>query len=150
MMNKCMVLLAGLWMLAAGAPASADNRRHIAFDELPAAAQQFVRSHFANERILRVQVERRMIDRDYDVHLADGTSIEFDKSGTWEGIYTKYGKIPASVLPDAIRAYLREHYPDQPLRLVERDRRGYEVELGNGIELEFSPAGRLLEADRAW
>lgn len=147
MMNKFLMLLTGAWMLAA-APASAENRRKIGFEELPAPAQHFVKGNFADERVTHVWVEGRMIDRDYEVVFADGSRVEFDKNGQWEEIGTKYGKIPASVLPQGIRTYLRQHYSDQPMRRVERDRKGYEVELGNGVELDFGLDGQLLKAGR--
>ena len=142
-MNKFLILLTGAWMLAA-APASAENRRKIDFEALPAAAQQFVRDHFAEGQVTHVRMEGRMIDRDYEVVFADGSRVEFDKNGQWEEIDTKYGKIPASVLPQGIRSYLRQNYPDMPMKRVERDRKGYEIELGNGVELDFDKNGRLL------
>lgn len=147
MMKKAMMLLAGLWMLAAGTEAQAQHdRRQTRFADLPAAAQQFVKENFGNTQISHIKSEGRMIDRDYQVTFADGSKIEFDKNGQWDEIWTRYGKIPASVLPAGIRTYLREHYPDLPLRRVERDRKGYELELGSGLELDFSPNGRLLKA----
>ena len=144
MMKKFLMLLAGVWMLAAALPTSADNRRKIEFDNLPAAAQQFVKANFAGERMTHVWVEGRVLDRDYGVVFTDGSRVEFDKNGQWEEIDTKYGKIPATVLPQGIRSYLRQNYPNMPMKRVERDRKGYEIELGNGVELDFDKNGRLL------
>ena len=140
------MLLAGAMVLAAGGAASAKRPTQLA--ELPAAAQQFVRDHFADGRVTHVKTEGRLADRDYEVVLADGTRIQFDRNGRWEEINTRYGRIPASVLPETVRSYLREHYPEVPMTDVEHDRKGYEIALGNGLELEFGPDGRLLRGHR--
>lgn len=145
-MKKWTMLLAGVLMLAAGDAARA--KRPTQLTELPAAAQQFVRENFADGRVTRVTMEGRLADRDYEVVFVDGTRIQFDKNGRWEEISTRYGKIPASVLPQPVRDYMREHYREVPMTGVEHDRKGYEIELSNGLELEFGPDGRLLRGNR--
>ena len=144
MMKKYMMLLAGLWILAGTASA----KRPTQLSELPAAAQQFVRDHFADGRVKHVRMEGRLADRDYEVVFVDGTHVRFDKHGNWDEIYTHYGKIPATVLPQKARTYMREHYPEVPMTGVEHDRKGYEIELSNGLELDFGPDGSLLSGHR--
>ena len=145
-MKQWTMLLAGVLMLAAGGAAEA--KRPTQMSELPATAQQFVRDNFADGRVTHVKMAGRLADRDYEVAFVDGTRIQFDKNGNWEEIHTHYGKIPATVLPQKARTYLREHYPEVPMTAVEHDRKGYEIELSNGLELEFGPDGTLLSGHR--
>ena len=145
-MKKMTMLLAGVLLLAAGGAASAKRPTQMA--DLPVAAQQFVRDNFADGRVSHVKMEGRLADRDYEVVFVDGTKVQFDKNGNWEEIDTRYGKIPATVLPAGIRNYLREHYPDVPMTGVGHDRKGYEIILSNGVELNFAPNGSLQRGSR--
>ncbi|MDE6570094.1 MAG: PepSY-like domain-containing protein, partial [Alistipes sp.] len=68
-------------------------------------------------------------------------------NGEWEEVEAKRADFPMSVIPQAIRSYLHQHYPDAAVKQIDRDRYGYEVKLRSGLELEFDKDGRLLKID---
>ena len=88
-----------------------------------------------------------MFDKEYKVVFTDGREIEFGKYGDWEEVDANRGQFPIAVLPQSIRSYLSQHYPDMPVMKADRDRYGYEVKLRNGLELEFDKSGRLYKID---
>ena len=55
--------------------------------------------------------------------------------------------VPASVVPSFAVSYLKEHNFTEPVTKVERDRKGYEVELSTGVSFKFDKKGKFLEAD---
>ena len=84
----------------------------------------------------------------YEVLLMDGTEIDFDSKGNWEEVSTKKGQaVPASVVPSFAASYLKEHNFTEPVTKVERDRKGYEVELSTGVSFKFDKKGKFLKAD---
>ncbi|MDE5622397.1 MAG: PepSY-like domain-containing protein [Alistipes sp.] len=73
--------------------------------------------------------------------------MEFDRNGEWKEVEVRTGSIPAAIIPQQIRQYLDQNYPDTPVRQIDRDRRGYEVKLVNGLELEFNNNFALIKID---
>lgn len=122
-MKKLMMILAGTALIATSAPAFAGNDRPIAVGELPASAQQFIKTHF------------------------DGAKVEFTKNGEWKDVECKYGEVPAAIVPQQIRDYVAKNYPDRKVTAIDRDRRDYEVELDNGLDLKFDLKFRLIDID---
>ena len=67
--------------------------------------------------------------------LMDGTEIDFDSRGIGRKLKTKKGKtVPATVVPGFAANYLKTHnFVSEGVTKVERDRKGYEIELSTGI-----------------
>ena len=59
----------------------------------------------------------------------------------------KYGEVPAAIVPQQIRDYVAKNYPDRKVTAIDRDRRDYEVELDNGLDLKFDLKFRLIDID---
>ncbi len=142
-----MMVLGGLLLLVAGTPALASDDRPIDVSELPAAARQFIKTHFAGAQVSHATVDGHLFDKEYKVVFTDGREIEFGKNGDWEEVDANRGQFPIAVLPQSIRSYLSQHYPDMPVMKADRGRYGYEVKLRNGLELEFDKSGRLYKID---
>lgn len=146
MMKKRCMLLSGL-LLVAALPACASGDRPVELSELPAAARQFIDTHFAGAKVAFASVDNDWPDKDYTVGFTEGQKVEFDRRGEWKEIETKRSAFPMGVLPQSIRTYLRHNHPDTPVSKIDRDRRGYEVELRNGLDLDFDRNGRLVRID---
>ena len=56
-MKKLMMILAGTALIATSAPAFAGNDRPIAVGELPAPAQQFIKTHFGGIEVALSKVD---------------------------------------------------------------------------------------------
>lgn len=142
-------LLATLCILASSvifASAASDHDYAIPFEQLPAASQTFVTSHFAG-----IQVAYCLRDsHSFEARLADASEIEFNLDGSWKEVDCKYREIPASVigiLPATIPAYVQANFPKALITKVSVKFWGYEIELNNGLDVEFNAAGQFLRID---
>lgn len=84
---------------------------------------------------------------DYKVVFVNGAKVEFAKNGEWKDVECKYGEVPAAIVPQQIRDYVTKNYPKNKIVAIDRDRRDYEVELDNGLDLKFDLMFRLIDID---
>ena len=146
-MKKFTILLASLAVMASSVPAFAGKDRIITVGELPAVAQQFVQTHFKAVEVSYAKVDEELFDKDYKVVFVNGAKVEFTKNGEWKDVECKYGEVPAAIVPQQIRDYVAKNYPDRKITAIDRDRRDYEVELDNGLDLKFDLKFRLIDID---
>ncbi len=149
-MKKTLLLLVCVFSLFVFALSmKADNERVITVNQLPAAAQTFLKKNFADVKIAIVMVETDFLEKVYDVTFANGHSVEFDRKGEWKEVNCKYGEVPAQIIPDPIRKYVTENYPDAKIWEIELDKsdKRYELRLSNHWELKFNLAGVLVHLE---
>ena len=128
--------------------ASAQEDKMISFTQLPTKAQEFVKSHFANIEVTSVWKDTEFLRvEDYTVVLDNGTEIEFYSNGEWKEIKSRGNEIPNKIIPTGIAQYLQKRYNNMPIKEIKKKRTGYEVELSNGLDLEFNSKGKFLRID---
>ena len=125
----------------------ADSERLITVDKLPVAAQKFLKTHFADQSLTYAKVDGYMFDVDYEVRLADGTKIDFDRKGNWTNVERKAVALPEKLVPTKIAEYVAKHYAGAKVVKIERNKRSFEVELSNGLELTFDTRYNLINVD---
>ena len=127
----------------------AGNDKPIQVTEMPKAAQEFIKSHFANQSVAMAKVETEFMDKSYDVIFTNGDKVEFDKKGRWTNVDCKHTQVPVAIIPTAIQQYVAKQYPDAKVLQIElTDRKGYEVDLSNGFDIEFDKKFRVVDIDR--
>ena len=127
----------------------AGNDKPIQVSEMPKAAQLFIKNHFADLSVAMAKVETDFLDKNYDVVFTNGNKVEFDKKGNWTNVDCEHTQVPVAILPEAIRQYVAKNYPDAKVLKIEvTDRKGYDVELSNGFELEFDKRMNVIDIDR--
>jgi hypothetical protein len=118
----------------------------LAKDPTP-AIQQFVSTYFPKATILLTQRD----DGEYEVRLSDGTEIEFTRKGEWKNIDCKhsniYTSVPAELIPVEIANYVKASFPNENIIKIDKDRRDWEIELSNRLEIKFDKKFRILEYD---
>lgn len=147
MMKRFVYLMTAL-LLAFANIACADNERTITVAELPAAARLLLEQHFADRKIALAKVETERLSKSYEVAFADGDHIEFDSKGNWTEIECPATAVPTALVPALITRYVKNHYPGQTIKTLEKDRKEYEVKLSNRVELTFGKKVRVKNADR--
>lgn len=145
-MKKILVIIFAVFSLGM-VTAKADNDRVIANENLPAKAQQFVKTHFSESKISYVKEERDFFDRNYEIVFADGAKVEFNRSGEWIDVDCRYTSVPQAIVPDAIKAYVKERFPNVQIMEIERKRGNYEVKLSNKLELVFDKKLKIKDID---
>lgn len=144
-MKKFVSILVLCLMVASAAVAACSSKDEpIAYDALPAAARTFLATNYPGVNTAKVERDGRT----YDVTLVNGHEIEFDASGQWTDIDAPAGaSVPTAAVPAAILAYVIETYPNAAINEISRERRGFDVELTTGLDLEFDSAGNFVRID---
>lgn len=134
-------------MVSCNMVANAGNDKPIPVNALPAKAQTLLSQHFNGQKVMLATIESGVVSRSYDVVLQNGTKLEFDKKGNLTEIDCKQATVPAKLIPQAIRNYLKENYPAQAVKKIEMNKNEYEVELANGLDLTFNKHFQLIDID---
>lgn len=119
----------------------------ITVQQLPKEAQNFLTVNFAKSNVVVAMHDRDITDNDYSVRLDDGTKIEFSSTGKWESVKSPAAKIPASIIPDGIKDYVKKNFPKSGIVKIERKRYGYEIELANDLDVKFNAQGQFIGFD---
>lgn len=144
-MKKIFFALAML--LAFVGTACADEYAHNG-DVLPAAAKSVLKKNFKSEvSLVKIDKDFGRV-KDYEVIMTDGTEIKFDRDGNWEDVETNVGKaVPAAFILQPIRDFVAKNHKGVNIVGVDKDRRGYEITLANGIDIKFSKDGSFIKYD---
>ena len=134
-------------MVSCNMAANAGNDKPIAVNALPVKAQTLLSNHFNNQKVMLATIESGVVSRSYDVVLQNGTKLEFDKKGNLTEIDCKLGIVPAKLIPQAIKNYLKDNYAGQSVKKIEMNKNEYEVELTNGFDLTFNKHFQLIDID---
>ena len=141
------LMIAICCMMSCNMAANAGNGKPISVDALPAKAQTLLNNHFNGQKVMLATIESGVVSRNYDVVLKNGTKLEFDKRGNLTEIDCKQGIVPDQLIPQAITNYLKENYEGQSVRKIEINRKEYEVELTNGLDLTFNKHFQLIDIE---
>ena len=141
------VMIAIFCMMSFNIVANAGNDKPINVNELPAKAQTLLNKHFKGQKVMLATIESGVVSRSYDVVLRNGTKLEFDKKGNLTEIDCKQGIVPSQLIPQPIKNYLKKNYRGEAVRKIELNKKEYEVELTNGIDLTFNKHFQLIDID---
>lgn len=141
------VMIAIFCMMSFNIVANAGNDKPINVNELPTKAQTLLSKHFKGQKVMLATIESGVVSRSYDVVLRNGTKLEFDKKGNLTEIDCKQGIVPSQLIPQPIKNYLKENYRGEAVRKIELNKKEYEVELTNGIDLTFNKHFQLIDID---
>ena len=144
-MKKILFVFAAMMMFAG--IASADNDRIVPYENLPAKAQEFVKKYFPSEKVSYVKEEADFMELSYEVVFAQGTKVEFTGQGEWKEVDCRYSTLNEELVPEQIRAYVKQNFPDPKFVKIEKGYRDYEVKLTNRLELTFDMNFNLVDID---
>ncbi len=114
---------------------------------LPANAQTFLKTHFTGQEPTSIIEDKETFSKDYKVRFANNIEVEFDGKGNWEEVDGNHQTIPTTVIPKNIATYIKTNFPNTTVTKIDKGTWGYEVDLSNGIELEFNSKGNFLRID---
>lgn len=150
MRTLALILSATFITLSAAVAASwdlRDNERPIRYEELPAAAQSFIKSHFAKEEVSYAILDKGIFFDEYSVVLANGDKLDFDNKGHWTEVKCRYSAVPNDIVPRQISDYVKQYNPSAKIVEIKRDRNEWEVKLSGGLEYKFNSSFSLVEVD---
>lgn len=125
-------------------PGFALDKYTIDRNELPNEAQEFLTTHFPNQKVSLVKVDKHLLKKtDYDVKLLNGTKIDFSNAGKWTCVDCGKNAVPDAILPSAVKKYVTQNHPDLKVVKIEKTTLKYVVYLSDGSELNFNLLGQI-------
>ena len=112
----------------------------IPYRRLPAKAKAFIETYFPAESCVYAERDRDDGRKEYEVKLSNA-------SGDWKKVDCGYSFLPAGIVPQAIVEDLAARFPGSKIYKAERERGGYEISIGNGLELIYSADGTFIRED---
>ena len=101
-----------------------------------------MKTHFSDKTISIIFYDKDLLDKDYEVVFEDTSNVDFNAKGEWTEIEVKAEPgVPTAAIPSAIVNYVNAKHPNTFIISINKDRREYDVELRNGLELVFSKDG---------
>lgn len=146
-MKKSVLFFAALVCMMFQTMTASAHDRIISAEQLPAAAITFLQQNFPGEGISYVILDKEFSKTSYEVYLENGMEMEFDEDGDAYMVDCNFEAVPSCVVPGNIAHYIRAKFPGAVIVKIERDRRGYDVDLSNGLEVHFNYDGRVIDVD---
>ena len=113
---------------------------------LPVEIKTYISTHFPSNTIVQVVKDLDGLTKTYDVMLSDQISLEFNRKNQIIDIDGKTA-LPNSVIPEKIRQYVTANYPTNVITDWELDDRNQQIQLDNGLDLEFTMNGDFIRID---
>ena len=88
---------------------------------------------------------------DCDVTLSDYTQIGFDGNLfgklDWDEVDCRHASLSTTLVPVEIANYVNRIHESQSIVKIAKDNRGWDIELSNGIEIEFDKRFNVVDFD---
>lgn len=143
-MKKQILTLAAMILLFVSASAQNGMTK---LEQLPASAQEFVKTYFTDHNVSYVFVDKEFADTDYKVRFEDGTEIEFNAKGEWTDVSGKKNCIPTGFILKEITDYVEANHNGMCITDIEREFNRINIELNGNLEIEFNSKGKLISYD---
>lgn len=117
------------------------------YDQLPKNAKTLLSTHFNNDKVVFVEIDRDLASIEYEVKLQSGAEINFNSKGEWIEIDTQTAPIPSILVNNAIKNYVDANYKGTNIVKMDRDARQIEIKLNNQTELIFDLKGKFIRID---
>lgn len=127
---------------------SSDDDKDVILTEaqIPSEIKTYVQTHFPTNSIVKAEKETDAGVVTYDIDLSGNFELEFNNvfeiieiNGTTQ--------LPNSVILQAILDYVATNYPNNFITDWELEGNHQQVELDNGVELEFQMNGDFIRVD---
>ena len=118
----------------------------IPVSQLPVEIKTYISTHFPSNTIVQVVKDFEGLTKTYDVMLSEQISLEFNRKNQIIDIDGKTA-LPNSVIPEKIRQYVTANYPTNVITDWELDDLNQQIQLDNGLNLEFTMNGDFIRID---
>ena len=115
-------------------------------DDLPVEISTYLTIHFPKNTIVQVIKDLDGLTKTYDILLSENISLEFNRKKEVIAI-DGVTQLPNSVIPEKILQYVNINYPTQFITDWDLDYDNRQIELNNGLDLDFNKKGDFLRID---
>lgn len=122
-----------------------DKEEIIPSKDIPSEITNYISIHFPNNTIVQAINDTKT----YDILLSESISLEFNRKKEIVDIDGVDGitQLPNSVIPEKILQYVTTNYPTNFITDWELDGKNQQVQLDNGLDLEFNMKGDFLRIE---
>lgn len=148
MVKRFVAMVVVALVAAVGAYALPLDKYTINREDLPEPAREFLTKYFPKAKVGMIKVDKHLLKKtDYDVKLVNGTKIEFNNKGNWTSVDCQTREVPEGIIMKPIRNYVNKKFPGQKIVSIEKKATSFEVELEDGVELQFDRLGNFKKVD---
>lgn len=126
--------------------AGCESEKQVNKQDIPTEINNYVKQHLRDNNILVVKQEQDGFRKKYEVMLQNNIKLEFNHKFEITDIDSNT-KLPDSVIPEPIRNYVAQNYPDNYITDWELEYNHQQVGLDNGLDLEFTMDGNFIRID---
>lgn len=123
-----------------------DSEILLAESKIPAQIISYTAQHFPDNALTRVVKDTERDVTTYEVYLEGNFELDFNANYDITDI-DGTTKLPDSVIPQALLAYVTQNYTTNYITDWELEAKHQQIELNNGIELEFAMDGTFIRVD---
>lgn len=116
--------------------------------ELPAEATAFIKKHFGKNTIHHAIKDQDKSKVTYEVMLDNMVELEFTENGAWKEVDGQDKAIPSGFISKPILDYVKKNYSKASITHIDKGLNDIDIDLDNGIELEFDLNGKFLRIDK--
>ena len=117
-------------------------------NDLPAQARTTLNKHFSGKKVSYIKIDKEIFQSTtYEVKLENGMEVKFDSKGNWTEVDGNHRPIPAIFIPQQIKETANDMFPNTPIVKIEKDHRGWEIELSNDVDIKFDKKFNIREVD---
>lgn len=125
---------------------SCEKEKVVPAQEFPSEIETYVSSHFPSNKIIQVVEDQDGLSKTYDVILDGNINLEFNNKMEIIEIDAN-NQLPESVIPDKIKTYVNENFPNNTITDWKIDDKNQEIKLDSGLEIKFTMEGDLIRID---
>lgn len=142
-MNKLWII----WILTSISCTSTAQDREIPKEQIPKEITAYIETHFQEKNVLKASFDDHLIYKKYKISLKENISLEFSPEYKVIEIKSK-SKLPDTVIPEEIHKYVETNYPKNVITDWELEDGNQQIELDNGLNIEFTLKGQFIKAKK--
>ena len=143
MKKRMLFLLASLVCVATNCLAG----KPIAYNEITQEAKNFIEQNFPDKKVVFVESYYGIFGSSYELTFNTGDEVKVTTAGEWREISSENMNFPQQLIPDFIKTYLDDNFPNVKIEKIEKYKKYIEVELVNDVEIKFNYQGVVIDLD---
>ena len=140
-MKETKNMMAALFDMMSKAFSNKENSKVIIAEQLPTSVKNFVMFNFPNQNIASIEMKQDANDTVYEICFSEGTEVRIDSNGNWETVDGKLDGVPASILPQSIKSFLKNHLANMRVLRIDKTDQGYHTFLSDASMVDFNYNG---------
>lgn len=125
---------------------SCDKEEILPISDIPSEISIYIENHFPANSLIQAIEDKDGFELTYDITLEGGFFLEFNRKKEVIDIEGAT-KLPDSVIPSKLLNYVVANYANNFIAGWELDDKNQQIELDNGLDLEFNMNGDFLRID---